>query len=69
MRERFEYDLGNASFTMGKMGCLSILNVIPVIPGDSISIDAIGVVKLYPFRRQIILVQNGLLQHFMFLIL
>ncbi len=55
MRERFEYDLGNASFVVGKMGCLSILNVIPVIPGDSISIDAIGVVKLTPFRRQIVI--------------
>ena len=45
-------DLTNLAFGMGKMGRLTTLNMVPVVAGDSISLDVGGLMRFTPLRRR-----------------
>ena len=47
-------DLTNLAFGMGKMGRLTTLNMVPVVAGDSISLDVGGLMRFTPLRRQLV---------------
>jgi len=51
---REQFDLSNLGFGVGAIGRLQVLNTIPVVAGDSMSLDMSGIVRLTPFRRQLI---------------
>ena len=50
---RFKYDLGHYSMQLGRIGFLQTLSTIPVVAGDKISIDLVGVWRLSPLRRNL----------------
>lgn len=52
-RQRFRYDLSHYSFQAGRMGSLQTLSTIPVVAGDSMSLDLNGVFRLSPLRRNL----------------
>ena len=49
------YDLSHFTIQLGKIGRLQTLSRIPVIAGDSIRLQAAGVWKMSPLRRDLIL--------------
>ena len=53
--KREKVDLSNLSFLQGNVGRLVTLNQIPVVAGDSISLDMRGILRMTPFRRQLIM--------------
>ncbi len=53
MAKRNVYDLSHFSFQVGDIGRLQTLAVIPVVAGDSLSIDLQGVFRLSPLRRNL----------------
>lgn len=53
--ERTEYDLSHWSMKCGAIGSLQTLSVLPVVAGDSISLDANCVFRLSPLRRNLYL--------------
>lgn len=55
MPQRFQYDLSHYSMMVGDMGRLQTQSVIPIVAGDSISVNFEGVFRLSPLRRNIIL--------------
>lgn len=48
--QRYDYDLGHFSATCGQLGRLQTLSVIPVIAGDTLSIDMDAALRLSPLR-------------------
>lgn len=52
---RTKFDLTNFVFQVGKIGKLQTMDVIPVIAGDSISLDFSAIVRLAPLRRSLTL--------------
>lgn len=53
MSHRTNYDLGHYSMHAGQIGRLSCLSVIPIVGGDSMSINLDGVFRLSPLRRNL----------------
>ena len=51
--ERNRFDLGHYAITAGRIGNLQTLTKIPVIAGDSITLDMINQVRLSPMRRSL----------------
>ena len=51
--QRYSYDLGHYSFQSGVIGSLMTMSTIPVIAGDSISINLQGILRLSPLRRNL----------------
>jgi len=49
--ERTAHDLSHLSFIVGKVGRLTCLSAVPVLPGDGISVDLVGALRLSPLRR------------------
>lgn len=47
------FDLSHYSFMAGKMGQLQTLGVIPVIAGDSLTINVDSLIRMSPLRRQL----------------
>lgn len=50
---RTTYNLGHYSMHAGQLGRLSCLSVIPIVAGDSMSINLDGVFRLSPLRRNL----------------
>lgn len=48
--QRYDYDLGHFSAVSGQLGRLQTLSVIPVIAGDTLSIDMDAALRLSPLR-------------------
>lgn len=48
--QRYDYDLGHFSATAGQLGRLQTLSVIPVVAGDTLSIDMDAALRLSPLR-------------------
>lgn len=57
--ERELYDLGHFSHTANKIGRLQTMSVIPVVAGDSMSINLSGIVRLSPMRREVVTETKG----------
>ena len=55
MPKRYNYDLSNYIFQVGRVGRLMGLNVIPVVAGDSMSINLSGIFRTTPLRRELVL--------------
>ncbi len=55
LQERNKFDLSSLSFNCGKIGHLAVGNIIPVLPGDSIEMLAVGSIRLAPFRQNLVL--------------
>src|SRR2546425_12576602 len=49
--ERMPHDLSHLGFLAGQIGLLITISTTPVIPGDSFEMDAVGSLRLSPFRR------------------
>lgn len=54
MPKRYNYDLSNYIFQIGRIGRVQTLNVIPVVAGDSISIKLSGIFRSSPLRRSLV---------------
>ena len=52
-RQRYTYDKSHYSFQQGAMGGLITLSTIPVVAGDRLRVDALGVFRLSPLRRNL----------------
>lgn len=55
MPKRYNYDLSNYIFQVGRVGRVFTLNTIPVVAGDSISVQLDGVFRTTPFRKPLIM--------------
>ena len=53
MPKRYSHDLSHLSFQVGRVGQLQTLSVVPVVAGDSFSVDLEGVFRLSPLRRNL----------------
>ncbi|AJK28267.1 putative major capsid protein [Eel River basin pequenovirus] len=53
--ERCMYDLSHFSFMTGRIGQLQTLTCIPVVSGDSFSVNFQGVFRLSPLRRNMVI--------------
>ena len=53
--KRQSYDLSHWSMQVGLIGALQTFTCIPVVAGDSISLDARCVMRLSPLRRNMFL--------------
>jgi len=51
--QRYTYDLSAFSFMVGNISQLQTLMTIPVVAGDSMSIDMAGVFRLSPQRQNL----------------
>lgn len=51
---RVPYDLSHYSHVCGKIGRLQTISVIPTVAGDSFEIDLDGIVRLSPFRKEVV---------------
>ena len=51
--KRNTYDLSHLSFEVGEIGRLQTLSVIPVVAGDSFTLDLEGIFRLSPLRRDL----------------
>src|SRR5690625_7297283 len=49
--ERMPHDLSHLGFLAGQIGRLITISTTPVIAGDSSEMDAVGALRLSPFRR------------------
>src|SRR5438046_10656892 len=49
--ERMPHDLSHLGFPAGQIGRLITISTTPVIAGDSFEMDAVGALRLSPFRR------------------
>src|SRR5437764_14538096 len=49
--ERMPHDLSHLGFLAGQIGRLITISTTPVIAGDSFEMDAVGPLRLSPFRR------------------
>src|SRR5882757_11280635 len=49
--ERMTHDLSHLGFLAGQIGRLITISTTPVIAGDSFEMDAVGALRLSPFRR------------------
>src|SRR5256885_28203 len=49
--ERMPHDLSHLGFLAGQIGRLITISTTPVIAGDSLEMDAVGALRLYPLRR------------------
>src|SRR5258708_36829403 len=49
--ERMPHDLSHLGFLAGPIGRLFTILTTPVIAGDSFEMDAVGALRLFPFRR------------------
>jgi hypothetical protein len=45
---RNAYDLSHFSFSLGAIGSLQTLSVVPIVAGDSMQLDLQGVFRLSP---------------------
>lgn len=54
MPQRFKTDLSHYSFSVGDIGKLQTLSVIPVLAGDSLGVNLEGVFRLAPLRRNLV---------------
>jgi len=54
MPKRYTCDLSHYAFDTGEIGHLQTLMVLPVVAGDSISLDLEGIFRLSPLRRNLI---------------
>ena len=50
---RNAYDLSHFSFSLGAIGSLQTLSVVPIVAGDSMQLDLQGVFRLSPLRRNL----------------
>src|SRR5258708_32427545 len=48
--ERMPHDLSHLGFLAGQIGRLITISTTPVIAGDSFEMDAVGALRLSPFR-------------------
>lgn len=53
MPDRTTYDKSHYSFKVGEIGRLNFLTAIPVVAGESVSLDLQGVFRLSPLRRNL----------------
>jgi len=51
---RFPYDLTHYAHICGKIGRLQTISTIPVVAGDSLEINLDGMVRLSPFRKEVV---------------
>lgn len=63
---RNTFDLSHYSFMSGRIGLLKTLSVIPVIGGDSLSVNLNSILRLSPLRRT--LMMNAIVDYFAFYI-
>src|SRR5207247_11077466 len=49
--ERMQHDLSYLGFIAGQIGRLITISTTPVIAGDSFEMDAVGALRLSPWRR------------------
>src|SRR5690242_12585012 len=49
--ERMPHDLSHLGFLAGQIGRLITMSTTPVIAGDSFEMDAVGALRLSPFKR------------------
>src|SRR5260370_29847867 len=49
--ERMPHDLSHLGFLAGQIGRLITISTTPVIAGDSFEMDAVGALRLSPFRH------------------
>src|SRR5258706_13413893 len=49
--ERMPHDLSHLGFLAGQIGRLITISTPPVIAVDSFEMEAVGALRLYPFRR------------------
>src|SRR5207248_11458270 len=49
--ERMPHDLSHLGFLAGQIGRLVTISTTSVIAGDSLEMDAVGALRLSPFRR------------------
>lgn len=54
MAKRYRCDLSHFSFSAGDIGKLQTLSLIPVMAGDSMSLNLEGVFRLSPLRRSLV---------------
>lgn len=52
--KRIPYNLGHYSFQLGVMGHLQTLSIIPVLAGDSVTINVNSIMRLSPLRRHLL---------------
>lgn len=53
--ERFNYDLSHFAFQVGRVGRLTTLCYIPVLPSDSLDINIAGYMRFAPLRRDMVI--------------
>src|SRR5437870_3528837 len=54
--ERMPHDLSHLGFLAGQIGRLITISTTPVIAGDSFEMDAVGALRLSPFRGPVAIV-------------
>lgn len=54
MRQRNLYDLTHFSYSVGEIGRLQCLSIIPVLPGDSFEFNCDGIYRLADLRRELV---------------
>jgi len=54
MSDRNLYDLSHFSHRCGKIGRLQTISILPIVAGDSMEIDLDGIVRLSPFRKEVV---------------
>src|SRR5262245_19049650 len=53
--ERMPHDLSHLGFLAGQIGRLITISTTPVIAGDSFEMDAVGALRLSPWRRGLVI--------------
>src|SRR5428012_17246 len=53
--ERMPHDLSHLGFLAGQIGRLITISTTPVIAGDSFEMDAVGALRLSPFRSVLVI--------------
>ena len=54
MPNRYLYDLTHEVFSCGKVGRLMTLSKIPIVAGDSVSVNMQGNVQMAPLQKQLV---------------
>ena len=52
--ERGLYDLTHFAFQQGRIGRLQTISMIPIMAGDSLTLNLSGIIRLSPLRRQLV---------------
>src|SRR2546421_12362989 len=57
--ERMPHDLSHLGFLAGQIGRLITISTTPAIAGDSLEMDAVGALRLSPWRRVLAMDSTG----------